>query len=67
MSQQSPQPIAAPDALVDPSGRVTFGVFDSPLPCINLEDARLTYRGLRLPRLAAILSPLPGLAGRGPG
>lgn len=42
--------LPAPESLVDLAGAVRYGVFDGPLRSINLDDARLTWRGLRLPR-----------------
>jgi hypothetical protein len=41
----------APGRIVDDQGLVRFGVYDRPLHCVNLEDARLRWHGLALPRL----------------
>jgi len=41
---------APPERLVDERGQVAFGVFTAPLRRANLEEARVTWGGLRLPR-----------------
>lgn len=42
----------APAQLVDREGRAAFGVFEGPCPRLNLEDLRLRWRGLPVPRAA---------------
>ncbi len=46
MIQSSPPP----DAIVDSSGQLTYGVFNAPLRTINLADAELKHRGLSFGR-----------------
>jgi len=48
-----PQP--TPDRMVDAQGQVRFGVFDSPFRELNLEDARVRWHGVTLPRPAVRL------------
>ena len=43
-----PQP--TPERMVNSQGQVQFGVFDAPFRELNLEDAKVTWRGLDLPR-----------------
>jgi hypothetical protein len=46
MFQSSPPP----EAIVDSNGQLTYGVFNAPFSRINLADADLKHRGLRLTR-----------------
>ncbi len=43
-----PQP--TPSRMVNAQGQVQFGVFDAPFRVLNLEDARVLWRGMTLPR-----------------
>jgi hypothetical protein len=39
-----------PAMLVDAAGEVALGIFSSPIPVVNLEDARLSWRGIPWPQ-----------------
>jgi Domain of unknown function (DUF2804), C-terminal/Domain of unknown function (DUF2804), N-terminal len=43
-----PQP--TPSRMVNAQGQVQFGVFDAPFRELNLEDAQVVWKGVRLPR-----------------
>ena len=38
-----------PPRLVDDNGQVQFGIYEAPLREVNLDDARITWRGIPLP------------------